>query len=63
MPEEFKKTKLKTGELLVLYSHQLMALQWIDRKPVNMLSTFHQDLEMTPTGKTDRKTKYSNSQT
>jgi hypothetical protein len=34
-----------------------MALQWIDRKPVNMLTTFNQDSKMTPTGKTDRKTK------
>jgi aminoglycoside N3'-acetyltransferase len=51
MPDQFKKSKLKKGETVVLFSHKLMALKWMDKKEVNVLSTIHADVNMTPTGK------------
>ena len=47
---------MKKGEIKVVYSHKMMALQWMDRKPVTMLSTCHDYVEMTNTGKINRKT-------
>jgi hypothetical protein len=44
------------GETKVVYSHKMMALQWMDRKPVTILTTCHDDLGMTNTGKINRKT-------
>jgi hypothetical protein len=56
MPQQFKSTKMGKGETKVVYSHKMMALQWMDRKPVSMLSTCHDDVEMTNTRKINRKT-------
>jgi hypothetical protein len=55
LPQQFKSTKMGKGETKV-YSHKMMALQWIDRKPVTILSTYHDDVGMTNTGKINRKT-------
>jgi hypothetical protein len=40
----------------VVNGQQMMALQWMDRKTVTILSTFHDDVGMTSTGKINRKT-------
>jgi hypothetical protein len=57
MPQQFKSTKMGKGETKVVYSHKMMALQWMDRKPVTILSTCHNDVGMTNTGKINWKTK------
>jgi hypothetical protein len=57
MPQQFKSTKMGKGETKVVYSHKLMALQWMDRKPVTILSMCHNDVGMINTGKINRKTK------
>jgi hypothetical protein len=36
MPDQLKKSKLKMGETIVLFSHKLMALKWMDKKEVNV---------------------------
>jgi hypothetical protein len=46
----------KKGETKVVYSHKMMLLQWMDRKPVTILSTCYDDVEMTNTSKINRKT-------
>jgi len=56
MPQQFKSTKMGKGETKVVYSHKMMALQWMDRKTVTILSTCHDDVEMTNTSKINRKT-------
>jgi hypothetical protein len=56
MPQQFKSTKLGEGETKVVYSLKMMALQWMDRKPVTILSTCHDDVGMRSTGKINRKT-------
>jgi hypothetical protein len=56
MPQQFKSTKMGKGGTKVLYSHKMMALQWMDRKPVTILSTFHYHVGMMNTGKINRKT-------
>jgi hypothetical protein len=56
MLQQFKSTKMGKGETKVVYSHKMMALQWMDRKPVTILSTRHDDVEMTNMGKINRKT-------
>jgi hypothetical protein len=43
-------------ETNVVYSHKMMALQWMDRKTVTLLSTCHDDVAMETTGKINRKT-------
>lgn len=55
MPQQFK-SKMGKGETKVLYSHKMMALQWMDKKPVTLLTTCHNDVAMTNTKKTNRKT-------
>lgn len=55
MPQQFK-SKMGKGETKVLYSHKMMALQWMDKKPVTLLTTCHNDVAMTNTKKTYRKT-------
>jgi hypothetical protein len=58
MPVQMKgKKKVKRGSASCLYSHGLMAIQWMDRKLVTVISNHHKDLSMTATGKTDRKTR------
>jgi hypothetical protein len=47
MPQQFKSTKMGKGEIKVVYSHKMMALHWMDRKTVTILSTFYDDVEMT----------------
>ena len=56
MPQQFKPTKMVKGEIKVVYSHRMMALKWMDRKPVTMLSTCHDDVETTNMGKINGKT-------
>jgi hypothetical protein len=56
MPQQFKSTKMGKGETKVLYSHKMMALQWMDSKPVTILSMCHYHLGMTDMGKINRKT-------
>ena len=51
MPQQFKSTKMEKGKTKVVYSHKMMALQWMDRKTVTILSTCHDDVEMTNTSK------------
>ena len=55
MPQQFK-SKMGKGETKVVFSHKMMALQWMDRKPVTILSTCHDDVDMTRTRKISRKT-------
>jgi hypothetical protein len=55
-----KKSELKKRETVVLFSHKLMALKWIDKKEVNVLSTIHTDVNMTPTGKTKPQSRSTN---
>jgi hypothetical protein len=56
-PQQFKATKMGKGETKVVYSHNMMALQWMDRKPVTLLSTCHDDVVMINTSKINMKTK------
>jgi len=56
MPQQFKSTKMGKGETKVVYSHKMMALQWMDRKHVTILSTCHDDVGMTNMRKINRKT-------
>jgi hypothetical protein len=56
MPQQFKSTKMGKGETKVVYSHKMMALQWIDRKTATILSTCHDDVAMEKTEKINRKT-------
>jgi hypothetical protein len=56
MPQQFKSTKMGKGVTKVVYSHKMMALQWMDRKPVTILSTCHYHVGMTNMGKINRKT-------
>jgi hypothetical protein len=56
MPQQFKSTKMGKSETKVVYSHKMMALQWMDRETDTILSTFHDDVEMTNTSKINRKT-------
>jgi hypothetical protein len=49
-------TKIGKGEAKVVYSEKMVALLWMDRKPVTILSTCHDDVGMKNTGKIDRKT-------
>lgn len=51
MPKELQSLKLKKGEVEARSSHGILALKWIDRKDVYMLSTKHTSPEMTDTGK------------
>jgi len=55
-PQQFKSTKMVKGETKVVCSHKMVALQWMDRKTVTILSTCHDDVEMTNTSKINRKT-------
>jgi hypothetical protein len=48
--------KMGKGERKVVYSHKMMALLWMHRKPVTILFTCHDDVEMTNTRKMNRKT-------
>jgi polysaccharide deacetylase 2 family uncharacterized protein YibQ len=54
MPQQ--STKMRKVETKVVYSQMMMALQWMDRKPVTILSTCHDDVGMKNTGKITRKT-------
>lgn len=51
MPKDLPTLKLKKGEFAARSSHGLLALKWIDRKDVYMLSTKHASVEMCDTGK------------
>lgn len=51
MPKELRALKLKKGEVAARSSHAILALKWIDRKDVYMLSTKHANAEMCDTGK------------
>jgi hypothetical protein len=55
MPQQFKSPKMGKGETKVVYCRKMMALQWMDRKPVTILSTIHHHQWMTYTGKIHRK--------
>jgi hypothetical protein len=44
------------GETKVVYCHKMMALQCVDRKPVTILSTCHDDVGTKNTWKINRKT-------
>ena len=37
MPQQLKPTKMGKGETKVVYSHKMMAVQWMDRKPVTVV--------------------------
>jgi hypothetical protein len=41
MPQQFMSTKMGKGETKMVYSHKMMALQWMDRKTVTILSMFY----------------------
>ena len=41
MPPVFKLKNKQRGDTTALFTDQVMALQWIDKKPVTMLSTVH----------------------
>jgi hypothetical protein len=51
-----KQKKLKRGDAQILFSHDIAAIRWIDKKPIHMLSTMHSNISMTDTGKNDYKT-------
>ncbi|KAG4074871.1 hypothetical protein HA402_009296 [Bradysia odoriphaga] len=52
MPKDLPKLKLKKGESAARSSHGILAMKWVDRKDVYMLSTKHANVEMCDTGKT-----------
>jgi hypothetical protein len=56
VPQQFKSTKMGKGETKVVYCQKMMALQWMDRKTVTILSTCHDNVGMKNTGKMNRKT-------
>jgi hypothetical protein len=43
------------GETKVVYSHKMMALQWMDRKTVTIQSMCHDDVAMENMGKINGK--------
>jgi hypothetical protein len=49
------KQKIKKGEILYNSTKNLLALKWMDKREVRMLSTCHSP-QMLPTGKTKRDT-------
>lgn len=51
MPKELRTLKLKKGETSARSSRGILALKWIDRKDVYMLSTKHSNAQMVDTGK------------
>jgi hypothetical protein len=50
MPQQFKATKIGKGETKVVHCRKVMALQWMDRQTVTILSTCHDDVGMKNTG-------------
>ncbi|KAJ6640371.1 hypothetical protein Bhyg_13121, partial [Pseudolycoriella hygida] len=49
MPKDLPKLKLRKGESAARSSHGILALKWIDRKDLYMLSTKHANVEMCDT--------------
>jgi hypothetical protein len=62
MPQQFKSTKLGKGVTIVLYSHKMMALQWMDRKTVTLLSMCHDDVAMDNTEKNKQENQHASHQ-
>ncbi|KAH9362965.1 hypothetical protein HPB48_014253 [Haemaphysalis longicornis] len=54
MSKELKKIKLKKSKCKAFFSLGIMALEWQDKIPVNMLTTCHSTANVTDTGKKKR---------
>lgn len=52
MPKDLSSIKLKNGQMASRSARGLLALKWLDRKNVYMLSTVHRKVEMIETNKT-----------
>lgn len=46
MPRIFKETQLEVGEAITHSGRGVLAIKWLDRKNVHMLSTMHKDIKM-----------------
>lgn len=44
---------MKLGDGQILFSHDIVAIRWIDKKLINMLPTVHSNISMTDTSRKD----------
>ncbi|KAG8274463.1 hypothetical protein J6590_107462, partial [Homalodisca vitripennis] len=57
MPTHLTNSQLAKGEAVRCSANGILAVRWMDRKAVNVISTKHCDIDFQPTGKRSRPSK------